>query len=353
MTWPTRAQLRHRLQAEGPQALRIVIAALVGWEICRRIDPGSLPIYAVIVPLVAMRDDPYSAFNTSFDRLIGVVAGITIGVLVADWLGPSVYAVGLVLLVGLVSGIVLRIGPSLNVQVSLSALLVFANPDPGELAVTRLWETLVGVVVTVVLSTLLFPPDSRAAVDRATADVTSRVARHLSDLSVIVEHADRHAARLVAIGEAASETERLAEELPQKLAGAQRSVQYNPLRRAQRATLGELTQPVGSVVTLAQAVRVLLDDIAEFSARSDLRASWPRVGSHLVTVLSATAAAVATGVAPTGLSPAAETAVTTANAEMERWRASAQAPLDAVLRRPAYRMVHAIEAFDRKGPPPA
>ncbi len=158
MTTPTRAQLLERLRQEAPQAVRIVVAAAVGWQICRWIDPGSLPIYAVIVPVVAMRDDPYSAFNTSFDRLLGVLAGITIGVLVAGWLGPSVYAVSLVLLVGLLGGIVLRVGPSLNVQVSMSALLVFASPDPGQLAVVRLWETLVGAAVTVVPSPLLFPP---------------------------------------------------------------------------------------------------------------------------------------------------------------------------------------------------
>ena len=347
MTTPTRAQLVQRLRSEGPQAARIIVAALVGWEICRRIDPGGLPIYAVIVPLVAMRDDPYSAFNTSFDRLIGVVAGITIGVVVAGWLGPSVYAVGLVLLVGLVGGILLRIGPSLNVQVSLSALLVFANPDPGQLAVTRLWETLVGAAVTVILSPLLFPPDSHAALERAAADVTSRVARQLSDLSGVVAHADRHAARLAAIRGAALETERLAEDLPQKLAGARRSVRHNPLRRAERTALESLPQPVGMVVTLAQATRVLVDDVAEFSARPDIEATWLEIAAHLATVLSATGAAVAAGVSLAGLAPAAQVMVDAADDEMVQWRATAQTPLDAVLRRPAYRVVHAIEAFNR------
>ena len=347
MKTPTRAQLAQRFRSEGPQALRIIVAALVGWEICRLIDPGSLPIYAVIVPLVAMRDDPYSAFNTSFDRLIGVVAGITIGVVVADWLGPSVYAVGLVLFVGLLGGILLRVGPSLNAQVSLSALIVFANPDPGELAVTRLWETLVGAAVTVVLSPLLFPPDPRAAVERAAADVTSRVARHLSDLSVVVEHANRHPARLVVIREAASETERLAEDLPEKLAGAQRSVRHNPLRRAERTAMEALPQPVETVVALAQATRVLVDDVAEFSARSDLEASWSGVGSHLAAVLSATAGAVGSGVSLAGLTPTAREMVDAASDEMEHWRAAERTPLNAVLRRPAYRVVRAVEGLDR------
>ncbi|MEP6629585.1 MAG: FUSC family protein [Lapillicoccus sp.] len=347
MTTPTRAQLLERLRQEAPQAVRIVVAAAVGWQICRWIDPGSLPLYAVIVPVVAMRDDPYSAFNTSFDRLLGVVAGIAIGVLVAGWLGPSVYAVSLVLLVGLLGGIVLRVGPSLNVQVSMSALLVFANPDPGQLAVVRLWETLVGAAVTVVLSPLLFPPDSRAAVASDYQEVTRQVARQLSDLGALTAHADRHVPRVLALHDAAQETEHRAEELPLKLAGAQRSVRYNPLRRRHRSTLAAMAAPVGLVVTLAQAARVLVEDVAEFAARPGIGPTWDQVGPHLADVLSETAVAVGTGLTPAGLTPEARQSVAAAAQELERWRAAAPAPLDAVLRRSAYRIVHALEAFDR------
>lgn len=92
---------------------------------------------------------------------------------------------------------------------------------------------------------------------------------------------------------------------------------------------------------------MLVDDIAEFSARPGIEATWRRVGSHLSTVLSATASAVGTGVSSAGLTPTAQAAITAASEEMEQWRAAAQTPLDAVLRRPAYRMVHAIEALDR------
>lgn len=342
MPTPPRAQLAERLSAEGPQGLRIVVAAVVGWLACRWIDPTTLPIYAVIVPVAAMRDDPYSALHTSFDRLLGVVAGIAIGVLVADWLGPSVYAVGLVLLTGLLGGILLRVGPALNVQVSLSALIVFASPDPGQLAVTRLWETVVGAVVTVVLSPLLFPPDPRQALTRAYEDVVAQVARHLSDLSVVVEHADRHPARLAALMASAQETEREAQDLPGKLAGARRSLRYNLLRRDQQAPLSAMAAPIELAGGLAEAVRVLVEDVAELSARTDLTATWSRVGGRLAPVLSAAAAAVGTGLPPSGLAPGARAAVTRASEEIERWRAASATPVDAVLRRPAYQIVRAL-----------
>lgn len=295
-----------------------------------------------------MRDDPYSALNTSFDRLLGVVAGIAIGVLVAGWLGPSVYAVGLVLLVGLLGGILLRVGPSLNVQVCLSALIVFASPQPGQLAVTRLWETVVGAVVTVALSPLLFPPDAHRALSRAYEELVSEVARHLSDLSVVVEHADRHPARLAELRGAAAETERRAQDLPVTLTTAIRSVRYNPLRRGQEPSLQAMAQPIGRVADLAEAVRVLLEDVAEFAARPGIAPTWEGIGGHLAPVLSASAAAIGTGLPPSGLTPGARAATQRAAAEVERWRASAPTPMDAVLRRPVFRIVHALQELDQQ-----
>jgi uncharacterized membrane protein YgaE (UPF0421/DUF939 family) len=83
---------------------------MVGWQICIWIDPSEPPIYAVVVPLVAMRDHPFSAWNVSFDRLLGVVAGVLLGVFVVDLLGLSVLSVALVLTLGLSVGIILRFG---------------------------------------------------------------------------------------------------------------------------------------------------------------------------------------------------------------------------------------------------
>jgi len=348
MTAPTSAQLLARLRTEGPQALRIVVAALVGWQICRWVDPTVLPIYAVIVPLVAMRADPYSAFNTSFDRLIGVVVGILIGLGVAVWLGPSLAAVALVLVVGLGVGIVLRVGPTLNLQVSLSALIVFANPDPASLAVSRLWETLVGAVVTVVLSPVLFPPDSRAAYSRAYADVWQRLGRQLSELSVLLEHAPTHTPALKAVQVASIETERLALAPPDQLAGAITSVHYNPLRRGQEPALTAMIEPTTLIGDLARDLRSMIDDVLEFSTRPDADTTWRQVGQPMARVVSTTAAAVSAGLFPDGLSPAGRLATATAADEVDAWRASARTPMDGVLRRPVYRLVHTLEALGER-----
>ena len=130
---PDRATLRKRFLAEWPQIVRIVIAAVVSWEVCQLIDTSAVPIFAVVAPLVAMRDQPFSALNVSFDRIIGVVVGVVLGVVVVRVFGSTLLSVVVVLSVGLLSGVVLRIGPVLNIQVALDGPARVHQHRPGHL----------------------------------------------------------------------------------------------------------------------------------------------------------------------------------------------------------------------------
>jgi hypothetical protein len=71
--------VRRNLRVEGPQIARILVAAAVSWELCVWLGATQPPVFAVVVPLLAMRDAPDSALNVSVARLVGVVAGLSIG----------------------------------------------------------------------------------------------------------------------------------------------------------------------------------------------------------------------------------------------------------------------------------
>ena len=164
---------------EWPQVARLVVVAGVAWQVCVWLGADYPPVLAVIVPLVSLRDDPFSAFNFSIARLVGVVAGVVAGICVLQLLRPGVLAVVLVLGLSLVIGIVLRVGDVLNIQVAVSALLVFSSADPESYGLTRLWETGVGAVVTIVLAPLLFPANpltaARAELQAIAARLTAAV----------------------------------------------------------------------------------------------------------------------------------------------------------------------------------
>jgi uncharacterized membrane protein YgaE (UPF0421/DUF939 family) len=88
---------------------------------------------------------------------VGVVAGLLITIGVLALLQPTALAVAAELALALRVGVVLRIGNVMNTQVAVSALLVLNSTDTEGYAVTRLWETGLGTVTTLLLVPFLFP----------------------------------------------------------------------------------------------------------------------------------------------------------------------------------------------------
>lgn len=134
---------------------------------------------------------------------------------------------------------VARIGPTLNVQVAASALLVFTSITPGSYALARPWETLIGAVVTIALSVVLFPPDAAAGFSRRYGEVSARLTDMRTRLSGIVVDAPAQPARLSELLEDAGTVEAQARTLPDGLSGGQRAIRYNPSRSHQLPGLSE------------------------------------------------------------------------------------------------------------------
>lgn len=336
---PDRATLRRRFFAEWPQIVRIVIAAVVGWEVCKLIDTSAVPIFAVVAPLVAMRDQPFSALNVSFDRLMGVVVGVALGIVVIRVFGMTLLSVVVVLGVGLLFGVVLRFGPVLNIQVALTGLLVFTSIDPDVYGITRLWETLIGAGVTVGLSPFLFPPDAAKQYRLELRRVCARLSEHVAQAASLVEEAPRNHQALVALHEEARRTETSAHALPGVLESATRAVRNNPLRRRDIGPLATLSEPTATVVEMSRWVRLLVEEVADLSGRPDVDPVWPTAGASLSRVLRPLAAVI-DGVL---VKEAGEEAtVSEATEELARWRDDDKHPLAVVMRRPTFRLLRVV-----------
>lgn len=336
--------LRARLRTEGPQILRILVAAALSWQVCVWLGATEPPIFAVIVPLVALRDHPYSAFNLSFDRLIGVIGGVLLAILVLQWLGLSLLSVVLVLGVSLSVGLVLRVGAALNVQVAVSCLLVFADADPETIALSRIWETTVGAVISVLLSPLLFPPNARRAFEAELRPVVDSLRGQLADLRRDLAVATERS--WTALRDRAIETEERARALPDSLAAARQAVGHNPLRRADRSPLALRAGHVALVGQLAREERLLVEEVASFSDRPDWAPDWPSATASLAVLLDSTSQAVEEGLRRTADSrygSVDERALGAAYAELRHWAESDQRPLSVVLRRPVKRMLEVLD----------
>jgi uncharacterized membrane protein YgaE (UPF0421/DUF939 family) len=351
LTFPTRAVLRERFSHEWPQVVRILIAGGVAYALCQLLAPEDPPTFAVIVPLLAMRDHPFSALNVSFDRMLGVIGGVLLGVVVVQVFGEGALAIGIVMAVGLFTGVFLRLGTPLNIQIALSGILVFVSNDPETYAWTRLWETLVGAAVTVVLSPFLFPPDAarefRAAFNQVTEDLAQQIAR-AADL---VEDLAGNGPAIKALFDESRATQARAHALPAALTSARAAVSNNPLRRKDREPLAAMVGPTEELVEVGRWVRVLLEELVDYGRRTDIVDIWPNTGGSLARVLRRVAAALDPTLVPDALT-GDEVTLSAAGLELRRWRESDKHPVAILLRRPVYRLIRAsAELLDEEEAP--
>ena len=357
----TRDRFRRRLLTEGPQTIRIVITACVAWQICSWLGSRHPPVYAVIVPLVAMRDDPFSAFNVSFDRMLGVVAGLSLGLLVLQWLGPSALSIGIVLAVGLLGGMLLRVGASLNIQVAISALLAFANSNPDSYAISRLWETAVGAAATVILAPLLRPPNARANISAAVVDIGRDLAATLERGCALITAPQILVSELDNLRDECRPIEDRARALTGQFSQAVRSVATNPLRRRDRQPLAALADTVAVTIELARGTRQFGDELAALSSREDLQPEWPSLAAPLTALVTSLAQAIRAGIKPSADVNIAEYLAALAAGEqaLADWKSGDHRPISVVVRRPLNAMFDELARFQvpvddvRTGPVPS
>jgi uncharacterized membrane protein YccC len=255
-----RAAVSAVLLPRAVEVVRMVLAAGVAWQLCRWLGAQHPPVYAVIVPIVATRDDPFSAAGVSGSRLLGVLGGVTVGLLLLQVLPLGLPAVLVALAVGLVLGSVHHRGAAMNLQFALSALLVFAaaGSGPGAYALSRLWETAVGAAVTVVLSVVLLPPRPAVAVRAALADFADRAQQLLGRA---VDPADRDtpaAAEALAVQAAALDADHRR---------AVRSARLLPFGRRQRRDLAALAPAVALARSVARHLAALADSVQDIADR--------------------------------------------------------------------------------------
>ncbi len=330
---------------EWQQVARIVIVAGVSWQICVWLGATSAPVFAVIVPLVSLRDDPFSAFNVSFARLIGVVSGLLIGIGIVQLLEPDVVAVVLLLVFSLGVGMVLRIGNTLNIQVAVSALLVFVAPEADVYGLTRLWETAVGTAVTVALTPFLFPGNPLTAARAEIAGLADSLVASVRDAvrltgSPQVENSDRIRRFVDVVGrqDAVAAGVRV---LAGQIATARSSARWSVLRRRELRAVADLDTTRELIERLSLDLRSFAEESMTFAGRAGYTTDPQLSRPELDRIAEPLAHAI-----PLALSGRSfETVLRDAHLAIEEFRFTEHSHLASVVRRPLHRMVEKLERF--------
>src|SRR5207302_8439969 len=106
------------LHAEVRLALKMALGGTAAWWLAVELG-ARRPIFAALVPLVAMTGDPFAAVSVSCPRIVGVFAGVGIGIAVVHIHIGLTARVAVALLIRALAAGVLKVGERPNLEVPL------------------------------------------------------------------------------------------------------------------------------------------------------------------------------------------------------------------------------------------
>lgn len=273
------------VRVELQLALKMTVASALAWWVCTLLGEPR-PLFAAYVPLVTMSADPFSAINISIGRVLGVFAGVGIGLaaihLPMDLVLQATFAVA----AGTFIGIGLRLGGRPNVQAAVSALFIIAldRGKIGHVAVARIWETALGAGATIVVATVLLPADPVRELRQRLERLRSALKEDLDAAAEDLIHATGATSRVIDDVRAHSlEAVRDYFELDR----AKGALRWNPLRRSDAKRFGVIEARIRLAARLYRHARSLMRDVAE---------SAPICGTETGIALGTAAGSLADGI---------------------------------------------------------
>lgn len=247
---------RRDVRAELQLALKITLAGTLSWWATSALG-AHLPVFAVLVPLVALTGDPFSSLSVSVDRMVGVFAGVGIGIGVVHLHTHGTLLAGAALAAGMLAGIVLRIGERVNVQPAVSAIFMLSVAGATGAGIARVWETAVGAGITLVVAVFVWPPDPLHALRRRLERLRQEL---VADLAAVADS--------LATGEQLELNDVRAHSLDAirdlfEVAPARRALRWNPLRRADLVELPDVERRIALAARLFRHARAVARDVSD------------------------------------------------------------------------------------------
>jgi uncharacterized membrane protein YgaE (UPF0421/DUF939 family) len=239
----------------------MTLAAGLGWWLST-LAGEPRPIFAALVGLVALSGDAFQTLNVSAARILGVFAGVGLGLVLLQLPLRLLWVVVLALLLGLLAGIPLRVGDRPNIQAAVSALFLVGLGGSGVIGagVARIWETALGAAVTLLVAVLVWPPDPaaelRRRLERLRQELAADLAAVMDDLAtgssaVAVRMQDVRVHSLDAVRDVL------------QLDQARRALRFNPLRRGDVPEVEDLAARINLAARLYRHTRSISRDVAD------------------------------------------------------------------------------------------
>ncbi len=256
-----RSALFRRGRKPGLRTAKTTLAAVLSFVLAQRLGTSPEPVLAPLTALLVVQLTMYETVANGLQRVASVVAGVLVAVGVASYVGLTWWSLGVVVAASLLIGRVLRLGAQL-LEVPISAMLVLAVGGAHGAAWERVYETLIGAAVGVVVNAVIVAPLYVQPADDALTELAERMAAFLRRLAGQLrvgwsrETADQMLNDARRLGGEVQRAERT-------LSRAEESARFNPrggqAREAQPRLHIGLTGLEHVYVTIRNLCRALLD----------------------------------------------------------------------------------------------
>lgn len=256
-----RGVLFRRGRTPGLRTAKTTLAAVLSFVVADLLNTSATPVLAPLTALLVVQLTMYETFRHGLERILSVLAGVLVAVGVASLAGLTWWSLGAVVALSLVVGRAIRLGPHL-LEVPISAMLVLAVTNAEDLAIERVYETLIGSAVGVLVNLVIAPPLYMQPAGDALAELADRTAGVLRGLAGDLRRgwsraaADRWLEEARALGAEVARAD-------ETLARAEQSARLNPrgraVRRGQPRLRAALTGLEHVHVSLRGLARGLLD----------------------------------------------------------------------------------------------
>jgi uncharacterized membrane protein YgaE (UPF0421/DUF939 family) len=270
--------VRWTAEPASAQVLRSTAAAVIAYQVAVWLLPQPAPLTAPLTALLVVQVTLYSTLTTGIHRVNSVVVGVLIAAGFSALLGLSWWSLGLIILVALVVGRVVRVGEFV-IEVAISAMLVLGVTQVATTAWDRVYETLIGACVGMLFNLLFAPPvwvqsagGSIEALARRMAalfrDIGGEVAGHLP--------VERAASRL----HEARRVDHAITEVDASLRQAEDSLRWNP--RVREGVLSRIVLRTGldTLEICAVVLRVLSRTLTDLAKERTEESLFPEEVGH-------------------------------------------------------------------------